>query len=362
MAGENTSPRRLARAAGPAGICFLMFCQSPSALAQKTDLVYLRNGDRLTAEVKDLAHGEVRLETSALGTVYVKWQDVDRIETDKQLQVQLTDGRRYFGAARPSATSGLLTLDVGGETLAFEHERIVRVQPIIGTGDLRGNLDLSLGLGLTYTRASDLLQWNIRASTKYRTEKYIASASYDSLVTNNGDGADSTRRDLSGTYLRLRRNRWLWFANATLQQNDELGVDRRALVGGGLGRFLVQSQKHEVLLAGGLTANVEDLRGSPDATPGRTGSGTSLEWLLYGEWTYFRLKTPKSSVSLAGALYPGLTEAGRLRGDLRARYRQEFVKDLFLNLTYYYNFDTDPSAGAFSETDYGVVTGLEYQF
>ena len=44
------------------------------------------------------------------------------------------------------------------------------------------------------------------------------------------------------------------------------------------------------------------------------------------------------------------------------RYRQEFLKDLFLNVNYYYNFDTKPLVGALSESDYGVVTGLEYKF
>ena len=44
------------------------------------------------------------------------------------------------------------------------------------------------------------------------------------------------------------------------------------------------------------------------------------------------------------------------------RYRQEFLKDLFLNLTYFYNFDTDSPVGAVSETDFGIVTGIEYLF
>lgn len=67
-------------------------------------------------------------------------------------------------------------------------------------------------------------------------------------------------------------------------------------------------------------------------------------------------------MTVSASLFPGILESGRLRGDARIRYRQEFLKDLFLNLTYYYNFDTDPPVGAVSDSDYGIVTGIEYLF
>jgi len=53
---------------------------------------------------------------------------------------------------------------------------------------------------------------------------------------------------------------------------------------------------------------------------------------------------------------------GRHRGDLRVRYRQEFLADLFRNFTYFENFDTKPRLGATSDRDYGLITNLEYKF
>ena len=123
-----------------------------------------------------------------------------------------------------------------------------------------------------------------------------------------------------------------------------------------------QTQSQELLLGVGLTANIENALGDPDLADSGSGRDTSLEGLLYGQWNYFKLHTPKSNVDLTVSLYPGITESDRVRGDARLRYRQEFVKDLFLNLTYYYNYDSDPPIGAASESDYGVVTSLEYLF
>lgn len=360
----NTGCRRpsLRKTVAVAVILLAGISQSPSAVAQKTDYVYLKNGDRLTVEVKELSRGQMRLSTNAFGTIYVKWEDVERIETSKRLQIELVNGRRFFGPAQVSKEPGVVALQVDGEVLSFDNDRIVRIQPIKGFRGLQGNLDNTLSLGLSYTQASDVLQWNVSASTRYQTEKFVAAASYNSMITRNALGTDSAQRDLHGTYLRLLRNRWLWFATTGLQQNDELGVSGRFIAGGGLGRIMAQSQKHEFILAAGLNANVEDALGSTDVTPAESGSGTTLEGLIFGEWTYYKLYSPKANVSISGSLYPGITESDRFRGDVRLRYRQEFVKDLFLNVTYYLNFDTRPRAGALSESDYGVVTALEYEF
>lgn len=53
---------------------------------------------------------------------------------------------------------------------------------------------------------------------------------------------------------------------------------------------------------------------------------------------------------------------GPHRGELRVRYRQECLADLFWNLVYFDNFDSKPSLGATSDRDYGLITSLEYKF
>lgn len=343
-------------------VWLLLLGTASTAHGQMTDVVQLKNGDRITVEVKELVRGQMRLKTDAFGTIYVKWQDVDHIETEKPLQVELSNGRRYFGPAKPSELSGKLALNVRGEVVTLATEEIVFIQPIKGSKGLRGNLDNSLSAGFSYTNANSLMQWNVSASTRYRTEKHVASLFFDSMVTNNGSGKDSKRRDLGGDYYRFLRDRWLWFASTQFQENDELGIDGRLLAGGGVGRYLLETQNQELQLRVGLMANAEKALSSSD--PGDTSADrdTSLEGLILGEWNIFRLHSPQSDLSVRASLFPGITESDRVRGDARIRYRQEFIKDLFLNLTYYYNFDTKPPAGALSETDFGIITSLELEF
>ena len=70
---------------------------SPSASAQKTDLIYLHNGDRVTGEIKEMVQGRMRISTDAFDQIYVKWEDVERIESDRQIQVETASGRRFLG-------------------------------------------------------------------------------------------------------------------------------------------------------------------------------------------------------------------------------------------------------------------------
>lgn len=332
---------------------------SPVSHADKTDLVHLRNGDRVTGEIEELTRGQVRLSTNSFGTIFVKWEDVERIDTNKFLQVELVDGGRYFGPAIPADTAETLALEVSGSFVSLDLDRIVYLHPIKRNERFQGNLDSSLAIGFSFTSASDVLRWNVNASTKYRTAKFLASASYDSLITNSKSGADSVNRDLSLGYNHFLRNRWLWFGHGNFQENTELGIDGRVLAGGGIGRYVSRSVSHEFLLAAGITGNYEN---SSRSEVSGGDSGTTVEGLLVADWSYFKLYSPKSDVSATLYLYPGISDSDRQRGDLRIRYRQEFAKDLFWNLTYFDTFDTKPPAGALSKRDYGLVTGVEYEF
>jgi hypothetical protein len=345
----------------PRGAFLLVAVLTVSApvLAQKTDLIFLHNGDRVTGEIKELQRGELRVTTNAFGTLYVNWEDVERIASDKRIQVEMVDGARYYGPASASEEPDVVSLNIAGAAVNLDLNQIVHLIPIKENRTFSGNLDNSLSIGFTYSRASDVLQWNVNASSKYRAEKYLASLTFDSMVTNNGAGIDSERSDLTASYSRFRGKRWFLFGTGSYQTNDELGISGRFLASGGVGRYLAQSTRHEFIFGGGLAGNWEN---ATDSQPTDSRFESNAEGLLRVEYSYFKLNTPKSSINLALDYFAGITDTSRQRGDFNIRYRQEFVLDLFWNLTYYFSFDTKPPAGAFSESDHGVVTSIEYLF
>ena len=75
----------------------------------------------------------MRLSTDAFGTIYVKGQDVEHIETDKRLQIETVKGARYFGPLSEPDDSGDLTIQHRGQAATVAYEQVVHIQPIKST-------------------------------------------------------------------------------------------------------------------------------------------------------------------------------------------------------------------------------------
>ena len=99
--------------------------------APKTDIIELKNGDRLTGEFKGLEQGLVTLKTDALDTVYVKWEQVRSLRTKQYLQIEVDSGRRYYGTAPEAeeAQVGVRNVDTG-EQQVVPFSEVVRIDPI----------------------------------------------------------------------------------------------------------------------------------------------------------------------------------------------------------------------------------------
>src|SRR5438046_6263431 len=117
---------------------FLLF-GAGVAEAQKTDSVWIRNGDRITGEVKSMSQGLLKYSTNDLGTIYVEWDKVDRISSTTVVEVRLTSGLKFYGHLGLAPTGRVV---VGTDTLRLSE--IVKLTPIKGSflSRLDGYLDL----------------------------------------------------------------------------------------------------------------------------------------------------------------------------------------------------------------------------
>lgn len=88
-------------------LIFLLF--SIQLFAQKTDIVTLLNGDKITGEVKYLRVGILTFKTDNMETVSIQWNKIQSIETQNYFEIEVADGR-VRGAPAGRAVRG----DVGG--------------------------------------------------------------------------------------------------------------------------------------------------------------------------------------------------------------------------------------------------------
>src|SRR5262245_51845224 len=221
----------------------LLLCAG-SALAQKTDSVWIRNGDRITGEVEGLSRGLLKYSTDDLGTLYIEWDKVDRISTTTLVEVQLTSGVKYFGHLEPGASGWL---GVSGETLALS--QIVTMRPIDKTffGRVSGYLDL----GFSYQKANKTVQLTTGTQVVYRARSTETAFQLTTFLEDREDTEETSRLASSLTQRFLLSNRWSTGAVIGYDINEELDLAGRGRLVAFAARTLIQNNHVELYLTGG---------------------------------------------------------------------------------------------------------------
>ena len=85
---------------------------------------------------------------------------------------------------------------------------------------------------------------------------------------------------------------------------------------------------------------------------------TNLEWPVSLQHTVYSFANPNLSSSTYITSYVGVTEKGRYRLDGNVDLTWEFIKDLKLQFSIYYNYDNKVVEGKSSKEDYGTSLTL----
>lgn len=344
--------------------CLALLAWSFPALADKTDVVHLRNGDRVTCEIKKLERGQLKVSTDSMGTIYIEWKDVVGVTSKELYVIEMQDGSRVQGTLAETDTEGQLLLRGGGTTgeaaagsvedQSVSMAKVVWLDPLKLDEQIIKRWDGSVSAGFDATKANNDTSLSASFDARRRAEDFILNFS-GSVYSRSQDGVeDSVRADFNSIYRGLLEDRWFWAALGTLERNDELGIDLRTLGGAGYGRFLVQTGRTLWSATGGLAVVNEQLAGDEDAQ-------TSVEVLLNTDYEFFTYDTPKTTLTTSLTVFPSLTESGRVRSQLDFALRRELITDLFVEISVYDSYDSKPPEDG-ETNDYGIVTSLGYTF
>jgi len=335
----------------------ILFGWSGSAMAApKTDVVVFINGDRITGEIKGLEHNQLRFSTYHMGTIYIEWDKIARVQTQQYLLLERSDGVRYYGQLAAGGEDGRLQVDRGDPRSTPENVAIaavVRAQPIEG-GDFIDRLDGYVSAGLDFAKASDRRSLDFAGGLSSRTRIREWSLDGSANITDDSAGETSERYQLGGSWRQFRQQRDFYLGFGGLERNTELDLNLRTLVGAGYGRYFVQTNSADWLGGLGLAYSHENYSGG--------ATFDSLEAVFSTSFAIFRYDFPETDIGGALSVLPSLTQSGRYRAeaDLRAKY--EFVDDLYFEIKVYGSYDSKPPTEDTETSDYGVVTSLGYSF
>jgi hypothetical protein len=329
-------------------------CLGATLSAQKTDIVVLANGDRITGEIERLERGRLEFSTDDAGTLYLEWDKLASIvATSRVFDVFRTDGQRYLGSLGKGAPDrSIAVVETVGTTILSTSE-VTQIFPI-GSSFWK-KLDGAIDLGYSYTKSSGVSQLNFNSDTVFRRPGFQARLSASLTQTETEDGSnDDDRGAIEASYLRYVGGRWFLGAAATFERNESLGLELRSQIGGAVGPRLVDSNRAQAFIAAGAVVNTE--QGTDVSTTG------NLEALLQFTSSYYVYDTPKTNFDLSFQYYPSLSSFGRQRIQFDTGLRREIIKDFTISVNVYDTFDSEPPNPEFDRNDVGVVLSVGWTY
>jgi hypothetical protein len=153
----------------------------------------------------------------------------------------------------------------------------------------------------------------------------------------------------------MRYNNWFYAGTGGLRQSTEQDIAQQTNLGGGIGRYLKNTNRATISLMGGLDWQNTNYSNSVI----QQGSQKIAGGLIVGKMSIFRFD--KTNLTLTGTALPALNQPGRVYFDTDVSYYLKFFSDFTWNVTFYGNWDTRPPA-TLPGSDYGISSGLGWTF
>jgi hypothetical protein len=189
----------------------------------------------------------------------------------------------------------------------------------------------------------------------YPRERWTAGGAFTSSLTGNTGAPVSTRNDGSAYYRHLMRwNNWFYTGVGSLLQSTEQDIRLQSSLGGGIGRYLKNTNRARVAVYGGM-AYQNTKYNQTAADP----SQNIVAALVGASADLFRFN--KTNLAISTTVIPAFNQPGRVFTALNATYWMKFWSNFTWNVSFYGSWDNQPPP-TFSGSDYGTSTGLGWTF
>jgi len=319
----------------------------------KTDIVMLRNGDRLSGDIVSLEFGILTLKTDNMSTLSIEWPAVRSVTSKFDFAIERQDGTKVHGVIATSADGADLMVESeeGATRMPMQEvERISRFSP-----QFWDRINGALAIGFSYTKSSAIQVGSVNFNANYRSTTVDSNLAFSANTTKDSSGKTTNRALITSGVQFLRQSRNFWGLLGSLERDQALGIDARLVGGAALGRRFVQSNFTEVTGIAGLVATEEWIVDNPS-------SKTSLELVLGGTWQVYKFIDPKTRLDLGLYVFPSLSENGRYRSTGNLALTHKFPHDITLGLTGYLSYDNQPPDPTAEKSDYGITLNVGWTF
>ena len=325
-------------------------------LKAQQDTLIMVSGEILLGEIKLFDNGVVTIETSFSDSDFkVEWDQVEQISTSNQFVILTAQGNRYHGTLASDKENPAIVLinDTEQGITREQLENILFLKQVDPT--FWSRVDFLISVGYTLTKANNNQQLSGNLETGYVSSNFKSDLSFGLIRTFQEDNqftSQTSRTNAGLGFLFFIVKDWFAVARTDLLQSSEQQLNLRAITKGGVGNYVLKTNRMNLGLAGGAAWNYENY--SDVTSPGKN----SAEAFAALEYNIFNLGDLDLLTKVIA--YPSLTEKGRFRTDFSFGMKYEFKRDFFIKLSLSGNYDNKPAEGS-SPIDYVLGTTFGWE-
>lgn len=341
-------------------ISFFLAFTIPVFAREKADIIVMKNGDRMTCQIKALDSGVLSVSFDYIdGTTSVQWSKVAHLESNQLFIVKTENGTIYTGTLKtPEIPAGqpvkIQVVENPEKEVVLDRSKVVGLTETSEKFWQRFNGQISWGS--IYSKGNQAVQYNLGSQAEYLRERWSAGASFGSNFSSSSGRSASTRNDLQLNFTRLLRwDNYFYSGLNDFLQSSEQGIALQTTLGGGFGGYLKNTNNANISVLGGLAWQSTNYQ--PSAI--QAGTQNLATAVIAANISLFRFS--KTNLSVSATLFPAVSQPGRVHFNTNAAYYMKLFRNLKWNISFYGNWDNRPPAG-FSGSDYGSSSGISWTF
>ena len=318
------------------------------SVTASADVLVLKNGDRITGEIKRIWDNEITIEPEYADEFDVDLPIVDYIESDRDFEIDLQDGTSVLAKFSGQDADGDQLIRTEIDEIDVPLAQIFELDEPEEFYDWETHVDFSTNASRGNT---ETLNTQLRGDIMFKHGDHRHTADV-TLTYEEANGATTRDRDLYRyAYNYLFNEPWFFTTQLSFERDPIIQLDSRFIVSAGIGNDLILTPRHELRVQLGLGYQTEEI------DTGTTDSSVVI-WTLNYRKDFF-------GDDMSFIHNHSITH--NLSGRTNTAYKTstglayEITDLLYLSTTLNYDYETEPVPPAISENS-SLVFGFGLEF
>jgi len=327
---------------------FLLVIILVFAQAARADVLVLKKGDRITGEISRIWDSEISIEPEYSDEFSVDVSAVDYIESTRDFEIELNDGRKVVGKFAGTDAGGNQVIDAENQSFSVPLAELFELDEPEAAFDWESNADFSAAINSGNTNNYNT---KLRADTtvKFSDHRHIGELTF---IREDQDGDPTQEKDLfKYNYNWLFRDPVFFSTTFSYERDPIIDLDSRVIVSAGMGRDIWNTPRKFLSVQLGAGAQSER-------------SGVVSEESAVATWV---LRYSQDVFGDDMEIYHNHSITHNVSGRTNTSYktttglRYEITDLLYANISMDYDYESEPVEPATSE-DVSVLFGLGLEF